>query len=272
MKLSSIGWTDYSGGALNFIHGCTPVSEGCAHCYARAVYERFGLDFAPRFDADKLARLETLRFPEYSPKRGAPHKPMAFVCDTGDVLHESIPNDVVAQSLDVMAMRHDVTWQILTKRIERMNQILSYMGECWPGDSPYNIMSDADPRGAPPNIWLGVTVENQARADERIPALLATPAAVHFVSIEPCLGPVDLTAIDCDSILAAFSWVSRVDWVIVGGESGPNRRPFDALWALDLYAQCKSAGVPFFYKQSGALRPGQEDDLPGIGKVKEWPE
>ena len=259
MKLSSIGWTDYSGEALNFIYGCTPASEGCAHCYARAMYKRFGLDFALTFDADKLARLETLRFPEYSPKRGAPHKPMAFVCDTGDFFHESIPDGNLWDALDVLAARVNVTWQILTKRAVRMKGVVDE----WLCRKGLTRLPD--------HIWLGVTVENQARAYERIPALFATPAAVHFVSIEPCLGPVDLTAIDCDSILAAFSWVSRVDWVIVGGESGPNRRPFDALWALDLYAQCKSAGVPFFYKQSGALRPGQEDELPGIGKVKEWP-
>lgn len=248
MKLSTIGWTDYSGGPLNFVSGCTPVSEGCSNCYARATYKRFGLDFTPHFDRDKLAQLMTIRFPQFSPKRGAPHKPMAFPCDTGDLFHESIPDGDLWDALDVLAACWDVNWQVLTKRAERMNGVVDE----W--------LCRKGAKRLPGNIWLGVTTENQARADERIPALLATPAATRFVSVEPCLGAMDLSR-----------WIEGLRWMIVGGESGPHRRPFDVAWALDLYKQCREANVPFFYKQGGALRPGQDDDLPVIGKVKEWP-
>lgn len=295
MKLSNIAWADYSGGNANFIRGCTPTSEGCANCYARAIYDRFGLDFTPTFDEQRLERLRRQTFPRYSPKRGAPYKPMVFVCDTGDLFHESIPDQAIALALDMMASRTDVTWQILTKRIERMKRVLWYMGECWPGDSPYNVVSETDPSGAPPNIWLGVTVENQARADERIPLLLATPAAARFVSVEPCLERVDIE----DYLYPVYNvpypvacqlhpyyviddyvideWMHyrgllrpALDWIIVGAESGPHRRPFDVTWAEDLNDRCCEAGVAFFGKQDSGLRPGAPLLIYGR-EEQEWP-
>ena len=272
MKISSIGWTDFSGGALNFVmrgkDDCE-CSEGCANCYVKALLgERFNiLPEHTMFNADNLARLATMRFPEYSPKRGAPYKPMAFVSDTGDFFHESIPDGDLWDALDVLAGRTDVIWQILTKRAERMNGVVDE----WLCRKGLACLPD--------HIWLGVTAENQRRADERIPALLATPAAVRFVSVEPCLEWIDLNqacwgygllrpSVEIQVRQIKYP-IAALDQIIVGGESGPHRRPFDVAWALGLYAQCKDAGVPMFYKQGSALRPGQDDELPGIGKVKE---
>ncbi len=247
MKVSPIGWTDYSGGALNFVTGCTPVSAGCAHCYARAIYRRFGLDHGKvQVYPTKLDRLAGMRFPGHSPKRGVGYKPMAFVCDTGDLFHEEVPDDFLLEVCWLMAYRRDVIWQVLTKRPQRMVEFL------WDYGYPHHI-------GGEPHIWLGVSVEDQATADERIPLLLDTPAGVRFVSVEPMLGPVSLA-----------SHHSGIDWVICGAESGPDRRPFDPAWAADLYRECKRAGVAYFGKQASGLRPGAP--LLIDGEVRQgWP-
>lgn len=276
MKTSAIGWTDYSGGPLNFVRGCTPVSEGCANCYARAIYDRFGRDFSQVIcDDDALRKLLTMRFPEYSPKRGD-SRPMAFVCDTGDLFHESVSDRFICWCLWAMYKRADVTWQILTKRPERMRTLVTE----W--------LEDGQP---PDNIWLGVTAENQRRADARIPILLDTPVAVRFVSVEPMLEAMRLDSVRFDpwtemNVLEGVGQTSRsgmrgqtipncrcksLDWVICGAESGPKRRPFEVAWALDLYEQCREAGVPFFGKQASGLRPGVPLSLPGHGIVQEWP-
>ena len=264
MKESKIGWTDFSGGIWNIVTGCTPASEGCEHCYARAIYERFGRDFAKvQTHADKLAQWSEAKLPPYSPKRGEPHRPMVFVVDTGDLFHLLVPDGVISRAIRTMAARDDVTWQVLTKRPRLMREFVKVF-QPWPQ-----------------NIWLGVTVENQRRADERIPILLDTPAAVRFVSVEPMLAPVDLRerlgawakgdAFRDDLGQQHHHAIRGLDWVICGAESGPHRRPFDVAWALDLYEQCREAQVPFFYKQGSALWPGQDDALPGVGQVKEWP-
>ena len=269
MRTSSISWTDYSSNDLNFITGCTPVSAGCQNCYARAIYERFGKDHSKvEIHPDKLARLATMRFHEHSPKRGAPHTPLAFVVDTGDLFHEDVPASVIVAALEVMASRTDVIWQVLTKRPERFQPVLyGAEGGWYLGGNDYW-----------PNIHLGVTVENQAMADERIPLLLDTPAAVHWISVEPMLGPVDMRQVvmqDGDHLgptMHNWGCDTGLDWVVCGGESGPNRRPFDVAWALNLYEQCAAARVPYWYKQGSALKPGQAAVLPGYGVVQEWPE
>lgn len=259
VKTSAIGWTDFSGGDLNFVTGCTPVSEGCQNCYARAIYERWGKDHSiVTAHEDKLNRLARAKFPEHSPKRGKEHRPMAFVCDTGDLFHESVPDDFIMYALEVLESRPDVIWQVLTKRPERMRETLR-MGA--PGASLRE------------NVWLGVTAENQRRANERIPLLLDTPAAVRFVSVEPMLGEVDLRGGSGE----IWPWAEAVlngqgiDWVICGAESGPHRRPFKVEWAQELYEQCKDAAVPFFGKQDSGSRPGTplliEEQI-----IHEWPE
>ncbi len=275
MKPSAIGWADYSGGNLNFVTGCTPVSRGCANCYARRIYERFGRDHSVvRVHPDKLERLAKQRFGkslrdragtvEYeSPKRPG-HKPMCFVVDTGDLFHEDVPDEFVLSALRTLAGCQDVTWQILTKRPRRMVGFYNAYGY------QYQI-------GGEPNLWLGVSVEGQATADERIPLLLQTPAAVRFVSVEPMLEPVDLTAVempDGDTLgrnLHNWGVDAGLDWVICGAESGPNRRAFDPRWAEALYEQCACAGVPYFGKQTSGLHPGEPLLIEGR-VIHEWPE
>jgi len=259
MKTSAIGWTDYSGGALNFVTGCTPVSAGCAHCYARAIYRRFGRDHSVvATHPDKLYEVAGMLFPLHSPKRGPGHRPMAFVCDTGDLFHEAVPDVFIGEAIEMMAKRKDVVWQVLTKRPERMQHFLDTWEEAYTY-YPEMMMEEYGLEFPFPHIWLGVTAEDQATADERIPLLLDTPAAVRFVSVEPMLGPVSLAG-----------YPRGIDWVICGAESGPDRRPFDPAWAADLYRECQRAGVAFFGKQASGLRPGTP--LLIDGEVRQgWP-
>ena len=267
MKVSKISWTDYSGGIWNIVTGCTPADRSCANCYARAIYNRFGRDFGTEVWPDKLDRWSTAKLPPYSPKRGEPHRPMVFVVDMGDLFHETVPDAFIGAAFAVMTWRKDVTWQVLTKRPQRMARFVTEWLRPLQGER------------VPGWIWLGTSICDQITANERIPILLDTPAAVRFVSVEPMLGPVDMvqamagayTGGGVHTIMAGMTRLPRIDWVICGAESGPHRRPFDVAWALDLYEQCKEAQVPFFYKQGSALRPGQDDALPGIGQVKEWP-
>jgi len=267
VKESKISWTDYSGGDLGVVTGCTPVSEGCKNCYAKAIYDRFGRDFSKvTYHPDKLNRLRTKKFPEFSPKRGEPHKPMAFVCSVSDLFHEDVPDSFIMDALGVMTRRQDVVWQILTKRAERMQYVISI------------LYAREFGRGLPPHIWLGVSVENQQRADERISLLMGTPAQMRFVSIEPCLSAIDLTRHlwdgalhpGCNKYSAKEYLLGAIKWIICGAESGPNRRRFDPKWAEDIYDQCQEAGVSFFGKQDSGLYPGKPLLIRGK-EVKGWP-
>lgn len=264
---SKISYCDYSGGDLNFVVGCTPASEGCTHCYARALLSRFGKDpDEVRLYRSKLKALQSWQ-PRGPWKR---ERPLAFAVDMADLFHPDVPFRFIDEAIWTMNQRRDVDWLILTKRPERMlewwHQTDEYLGG---------------------NLLLGVTAENQERADERIPLLLRMPATVRWVSVEPMLGPVDLTHIRAGNgaIIDALagdvkaadgeiyaSCPGSLDWVIAGGESGPNRRAFEAQWAVDLYYQCAEADVAYWYKQGSAFRPGQDAELPGFGVVQEWPD
>ena len=258
MKESNIGYTDFSAGDANFVTGCTPCSEGCTNCYARRIYKRWGLDFTVRTHPDKLARLARATFPEYSPKRGRPYKPMVFPVDTGDIFHEQVPVDFILSAFSIMSARRDVDWQILTKRPKRMNAVLF-------GEEGGYYLGGGDFYG---NIRLMVSVENQKRADERIPELLRHWEGPNGVSYEPALGPVDFGCwLEYD---ASVGTEPELDQIIVGAESGPNRRPFDMQWARDVRDQCKKAGVAFFGKQDSGLYPGKPLLIDGK-EIKEWP-
>lgn len=257
MKISPIGWTDCSGGDLNFVirgaHDC-PISPGCANCYVATWNRRWGNNKLPEYTTfypEKLRRLRSKRFPEFSPKRGAPHKPMVFVCDFGDLFHAAVPDSFIVEAFNMMLSRDDVVWQILTKRPEKMHKIFSGIE-------------------VPEHIWLGVTAEDKKRADERIPILLDIPAAMRWVSVEPMLERIDIyryLGVDPDREMSEMG----ISWVVCGAESGPNRRPFDDYWAKDLYEQCAEADVPYFGKQDSGLYPGEPLVLPGYGIVREWP-
>ena len=226
-KNSGIAWTTHT---WNPVTGCTQVSPGCDNCYALAIAERFrgGKAWPNGFDVTlRPHRLdEPLRWrdPAY-----------VFVNSMSDLFHKNIPDDYLRQVWDVMLRADQHTYQVLTKRAHRM---------------VHKIRTLSLP--LPDHIWLGVSAEDQRMADSRIPPLLELPAAVRWVSAEPLLRPVDLG-----------EYIEGLDWVVVGGESGPGRRPMDYAWARSLRDQCRDSGVPFFYKQGNALRPGQDDELDG---------
>ncbi len=207
---------------------------------------------------------------------------MIFVCAHGDLFHESVPDDWIDRVFAVMALCPHHIFQVLTKRSERMRAYVS--GLTCDGARRFNVadaagrlMEDGDNahdfvanlQWPLPNVWLGVSAEDQRRADERIPDLLATPAAVRFVSAEPLLGALNLrririapdhhTIVDAldgyaitDSIAGSGQERARLDWVIAGGESGKGARPMHPDWARSIRDQCQNSGTAFFFKQWGA--------------------
>lgn len=250
---TGIEWTDAT---WNPVTGCDKVSPGCDHCYAESIAHRFaGTPAYPDGFAVTL-RPERLGQPLRWKK---PRK--VFVNSMSDLFHKDIPDEYIARVFAVMALAPQHTFQILTKRHARMRALLS-------SDEFLNLFGEAlytceHPTGEEtaepisqwplPNVWLGVSVENQQWADIRIPALLDTPAAVRFLSCEPLLGPVDLvpplkTWADDRSVQIN----QHLHWVIVGGESGPGARPMHPDWARSIRDQCVFAGVPFLFKQWGS--------------------
>ncbi len=263
MRRSAISWTDFSGGDANFVIGCTPVSEGCWHCYAHGWAVRNGRDFAQVcIYPDKLARLSKWNAPQDGNRRGPHSKPMVFVCDLADLFHIRVPEGFAAQAFDMFLSRPDITWQVLTKRPERMRHVVA------------GWLAQHAMRQVPAHIWLGVTAENQKRAAERLPVLLSIPAAVRFVSVEPMLEAVALRPHDDFSDYGhGRAWLRSdgISWIVCGAESGPSCRPFNVGWAQNLHEQCQAAGTAFFFKQGSAARPGLNCLLDGQ-EVKQWPE
>ncbi|MGW2612737.1 DUF5131 family protein [Streptomyces mirabilis] len=272
---TGIEWTDST---WNPVTGCSKISPGCLNCYAETFAERWrGTDghyFEGGFDI-------TLR-PDRLPLPLTWRKPRRIFLDSmSDLFHTGIPDDYIAQAFAVMALAPQHTFQILTKRHGRMKALLSrpaFWHQVADQGRKHFIGSQQDWPAVGtmlggktlPNVWLGVSVEDQKRADLRIPALLETPAAMRFLSCEPLLGPVDLkqavTPLGSErghglttSYVHAGDCCERrlhgIDWVIVGGESGPGARPMHPNWARFLRDQCKWAGVRFFLKQWGAYAP-----------------
>ncbi|TMR28343.1 DUF5131 family protein [Actinomadura geliboluensis] len=263
---SAIEWTDAT---WNPVTGCTKVSPGCDHCYAETFAERWrgvpGHHFERGFDL--TLRPARLRQPLTwrAPRR-------VFVNSMSDLFHTAVPDEFIARVFAVMLAADQHTFQILTKRHARMRSLLR--------DSRFTAAvyerAAADHGRAPvaapyrrwplPNVWLGVSAENQPWAERRIPALIETPAAVRFVSAEPLLGPINLTRAvwTCGSERAhglTASYVHAggccdrfhgIDWVITGGESGPGARPAHPDWFRSLRDQCHAAKVAYFHKQHGA--------------------
>jgi protein gp37 len=181
-----------------------------------------------------------------------------FVNSMSDLFHKDVPDSYIARVFAVMAKARQHTFQVLTKRPERMLQFMEGLRA-----TEHGRLLMVEPTGASeplagayllplPNVWLGTSVEHQVTADERIPLLLQTPAAVRFLSCEPLLAPVTLG-----------STLALLDWVIVGGESGEHYRPMDLDWARSIREQCQVAGVAFFFKQSSGAKPGRGRELDG---------
>jgi len=260
MGATKIQWTN---AVWNPVTGCSRVSEGCRHCYAeRLAATRLahlpayaGLaELTPggprwtgevRFNAERLAMPLRWRRPR-----------MVFVNSQSDLFHEGLSDEQIAVIFAVMACCPRHTFQILTKRPERMR---AFAGGAGDGLVRYAVRSnrlrgtlpgdpDEDIAWPLPGVWLGTSVEDQAAADARIPHLLATPAAVRFVSAEPLLGYVHIQRYLLDG---AHKWSPKLHWVITGGESGPGARPANPDWFRSLRNQCSECGTAYFHKQNG---------------------
>lgn len=260
---SAIEWTDTT---WNPVTGCSKVSPGCAHCYAETLTRRFQPGSLPWTPANAAANVRLHPERVDAPLRW--RKPRrVFVNSMSDLFHEAVSDAYLDRVFAIMARTPQHVYQVLTKRPARMLRYLS-------GADGVEIT------GWPlPNVWLGVSVENQRWADERVPLLVQTPAAVRFVSCEPLLGPLSLyewlepgctPACLMASIAPGHAHVSALDWVIVGGESGPKRRSLELSWVRVIREQCRRAGVAYFGKQLGGARPGAP--LPGELGDREWPQ
>lgn len=258
---SKIEWTNAT---WNPVTGCDKVSSGCKNCYAELDWKRLSANsksvyFGRRFN-DLAMHSERLE----QPLRWRDPR-MIFVNSMSDLFHQDVPREFIARVFAIMAMAKEHTFQILTKRADRLSLLSDEMFEFEVG---LIVDEYARERGwcvdldewQLPNVWLGVSVENQQAANERIPHLLQTPAAIHWISAEPLLGEVDLSYIPSpqggyfdarckgsDNLRPT----AAIDWVVAGGESGPNARITDPDWHRSLRDQCRAADVPFFFKQHG---------------------
>jgi protein gp37 len=218
---SAIEWTDAT---WNPVTGCTKVSRGCDHCYAERFSERFrgvsGHPFESGFDL-------TVRPERLTQPLGWKRPRMIFVNSMSDLFHKDVPTPLIDQVFDTMEHAHWHVFQILTKRSSLMSH---YLKERYSNGV------------TPSNVWCGVSVED-SQAKGRITHLRAAPASVRFLSLEPLLAP--LGSLD----------LSGIEWVIVGGESGPGARPLLADWVREIRDQCLARGVAFFFKQWGGIRP-----------------
>lgn len=290
MQETSIQWCDL---VWNCVRGCSMVSSGCTRCYAMNIAARFSGSDQPfagyaefRIIGDKREAhwtgkvnlveeklLEPLSRRKWASKFAEKHgrKPRCFVNSMSDLFHEKLPDESIDRVFAVMAICQEIDFLVLTKRAARMEKW--FWAHSLPGWSKEWPLA---------NVWLGVSVEDQKRANERIPHLLRTPVAVRFISAEPLLGSVNLASIivkhedyrwkDCcrnvltgefyncpfdtnDGLQRGMMTVTtepKLDWVIVGGESGPGARPFDIAWARSIRDQCKAAGVACYVNQLGS--------------------
>jgi protein gp37 len=234
---SKIEWTEST---WNPVSGCTKISPGCAHCYAERMAKRLQAMGQHRYRNGFKVTLHPEALEE--PYRWKQPR-IVFVNSMSDLFHEKIPLEFIRRVFSVMNENSRHTFQILTKRSERLTEL-----------APLLNWSD--------NIWMGVTVENSDYL-YRINHLRQVDAAVRFLSLEPLLG--SLEALD----------LSEIDWVIVGGESGPNARPMKEEWAVSIQSKCEQAGIPFFFKQWGGFNKKKNgrllegriwDELPNTGK------
>lgn len=246
---SAIEWTD---GTWNFLVGCEKISPGCAGCYACKDVKRMGGNPNPKVAAANQGLVyrqangilnwtgEVRLLPERLPLPfGWPTPKRVFVNSLSDLFHKDVPLEFIRRAFAVMAATPWHTYQILTKRADRLEALAGSLD--WPG-----------------NIWMGVSVESGPYV-VRVDHLRRTPAAVKFLSVEPLLGPVELD-------------LTGIDWVITGGESGPRARPFDPAWALSIRDQCRTAGVKFFHKQNGGRNKKKTGRLLGGVTYDEMPE
>lgn len=223
MAKSSIEWTEAT---WNPTTGCTKLSEGCKNCYAEKLSKRLKAMGNPKYQNGFQLTIHS----DMLEKPFKWKKPlMIFVNSMSDIFHEGIDKDYILKIFDVMNKTPQHTYQVLTKRSERMLQL-------------------SDQIAWTPNIWMGVTVERNNNVN-RITHLLKTPAAIKFLSCEPLIGSIKLNSL------------KGIDWVIVGGESGPNGRLINQEWVVDIHDLCRAGQIPFFFKQWGKPKnnPNKQD-------------
>ncbi len=263
---TKIEWADHT---FNPWIGCTQVSPGCDNCYAavNTASRALGIQWGP---GQARHRTKTWSEPEkwnraheaFQAQHG--RRQRVFCASLADVFDNEVDPQWRADLFNLIEATPNLDWLLLTKRIGNANAMM------------YGTLLDRANGWTPPgNLWLGATIVNQTEADRDIPKLLAVPAAKRFLSMEPLLGPVNLTQVMrssydgdwtyCDNVLTGFlanksggstDRQYAVDWVIVGGESGPGARPMHPDWARSLRDQCEAAGVPFLFKQWGEWTPG----------------
>lgn len=266
MKDSAIEWTDHT---FNPWTGCSKVSPGCDKCYAESWAKRTG---HPELWAGERRRTTAAnwRQPEKWNREAAAAgvRKRVFCASLADVFDNQVPEQWRHDLWSLIARTPNLDWLLLTKRPQNIAKMLPTMDSRSPGYQPWNHLWPW------PHVWLGTTAENQEEADRRIPLLLEAPAAVRFLSCEPLLAAVDIARWlrprsrpnkDGYGGDHAPGWTTdrrTIDWVIVGGESGPGSRPCDVQWIRSIVEQCKSAGTACFVKQLGARPMGDGDDLP----------
>lgn len=287
MKDSKIEWTDST---WNPLRGCSRVSEGCRNCYAERVSARFsgpgqpyeGLATMKGGKAQWTGKVMLAENHLEDPMRWKKPRRI-FVNSMSDLFHESVPDNDIRLIFAVMMASPQHTFQVLTKRAHRMAEFFqrNSANDCFVTGVQENELRRANnpsrlavslrildhvgklpSEWSLPNVWLGVSVEDQGEADSRIPKLLETPAAVRFLSCEPLLGAIDLRRYLTKLSIPVPAWsgdgvteTHPIDWVIVGGESGHGARPMHPAWARSLRDQCAAAGVAFFMKQWGEWIP-----------------
>lgn len=297
---TSIGWTNST---WNAIRGCNRVSPGCENCYAETVAHRFGGPGQPYEGLIVVGENGNYRWngviktvPNHllDPMRWKKPR-MIFVNSMSDLFHERLSFEEISQIFAVMALCPQHIFQILTKRADRMREYVDYITKRHVGrelmasylyaqDSPIANMARMnfkepdltriyhgiwDGRIFPlPNVWLGISIENQKYANERIPHLLQTPAAKRWISAEPLLGPINFY--ECSDTWFQHGYkpwentpvLRGIDWVVVGGESGPGARPMHPEWAREIHDVCSKTDTPFFFKQWGAFTIAYEGPNP----------
>jgi protein gp37 len=271
--VTTIEWTRSDDGTAgktwNPTTGCDRISPGCDNCYALTMAKRLKGMGSAKYQNDGDPRTSGPGFgiighPDTLDEPLRWKKPRrVFVNSMSDLFHARVTTDLITKVWDVMARTPQHTYQVLTKRASRLAPVLA------------KVHAELGLTVPLPNVWLGVSVENQKYADLRIPALLAAPAAIRFLSCEPLLGPVRLThqdhsgherdwdgdwiCLNCSTDEEHVTWRTvdnpalDIDWVIIGGESGPGARPFDPNWAADLIADARQVGAAPFVKQLGTV-------------------
>lgn len=274
--MTKIGWTDVT---WQVTRGCSIVSEGCGLCYAMRQAHRFSGKGRAYEGLTKMTSRgavwtgEVRLVPDNLDQPFRWRKPRrVFVDSMSDLFHESIPDEYLDKVFATMALTDKHTYQVLTKRPERM---AAYFADeyRWPmiegaAQKIYHDRTGEDPSmwlavHDLPNVQLGTSCENQETFDERVAHLLHTPAAVRFLSLEPLLGPIDTWSLRGPG--------NMFQWVIVGGESGPGARPCEVEWIRSIVEQCRAAEVPVFVKQDSGPRPGKQGRIPDALWVKEFP-